>query len=180
MGQASEPGATSARATAVREAAGEAGGALDSPFLLRSPLGPDHGVGPARANAVLALQRSAGNRVARQVLARDLAIAPTAPDAAPVTLSARDRQRARAMNRVLFTDAAELRAIRDVLGISPDPATVDDDLSNAVAAYQASYGLKADGMIGPITSGRLAQEFTAESDALSQPRIGGSLRRTAR
>src|SRR4029077_11940653 len=106
----------------VREAAGEARGNLYSPVLFRSPLSPAHGVGRARANAILALQRSAGNRVARQVLARDLAIAPTVPGAAPVTLSPRDLQGARAMNRVLFTDAAELRAIRDVLGISPDPA----------------------------------------------------------
>jgi hypothetical protein len=171
---------TSSRVVMVREAPGEARGNLYSPVLFRSPLSPAHGVGRARANAILALQRSAGNRIARQVLARELAIAPTVPGAAPVTLSPRDLQGARAMNRVLFTDADELRAIRDVLGISPDPAVADDDLSNAVAAYQASYGLKADGKIGPITSGRLAQEFTAESDALSQPAIGGRLRRTAR
>ena len=148
--------------------------------LLRTPATATRRASGARANAMLALQRTAGNRLARRVLARDWAVAPTVDSPPPVTLSTRDLQGARLMNAVLFTDAAELRVIRDVLGISQDPAVVDDDLSRAVAAYQASYGLKADGKIGPITSGRLSQELTAESNALGQPATGGRLRRTAR
>lgn len=148
--------------------------------LLRSPTPWRRGAGAVRAEAMLTLQRTAGNQLARRVLARDLAIAPTVPSPPAVNLTAPDLRGARAMNAVLFTDAAELQVIRDVLGISPVPAVVDDDFCRAVAAYQASYGLRVDGKLGPITCGRLAQELTAESDALSQPPSGGRLRRTAR
>lgn len=148
--------------------------------LLRSTARGVPGSDAVRPNVMLALQRTAGNQVAGRMLARDLAVAPTVPNPPAVNLNPRDLRGAQAMNAVLFTDAAELEVIRDVLGISPDPAVVDDDLSRAVAAYQASYGLTVDGKIGPVTSGRLAQELTAESNALSQPRIGGRLRRSAR
>jgi len=165
---------------AVPDRAADAEHAQHSLALLRSPPTVTHRASAARADAMLALQRTAGNRVARRVLARDWAIGPTVASPPPVNLTTRDLQAAGAMNAVLFTDAAELRVVRDVLGISQDPAVVDDDLSRAVAAYQASYGLTADGKIGPITSGRLAQELTSEPAALGQPRTGGRLRRTAR
>lgn len=148
--------------------------------LLRSTARGVQGSDAVRPNVMLALQQTAGNRVARHVLARDLAIVPSVRNPPAVNLNGQNLTGAQAMNAVLFTDAAELQVIRDVLGVSPDPAVVDDDLSRAVAAYQSSYGLTVDGKLGPITCGRLAQELTAESNALSQPASGGRLRRSAR
>jgi hypothetical protein len=178
-GEGSERTRTCERAAAVANDR-TAGHDQHSLALLRSPLGATRRAGDARVDAMLALQRAAGNRVAQRVLARDLAIAPTAPNAPLVNLSALDLRSALGMNRVLFTDAAELQVIRDVLGLSQDPAVVDDDLARAIAAYQASYGLTVDGKLGSVTSGRLAAELTAESNALLQAPTGGRLRRTAR
>src|SRR5262249_53051389 len=97
---------------------------------------------PARAAAVLALQRAAGNRAARRLLAREYAVAPTVDHPAAVSLTAAQSRAARAMNEVLFTDAAEIALLREVLNLAREPSKVDDDFTKALAAYQASYGLK--------------------------------------
>jgi hypothetical protein len=81
---------------------------------------------------------------------------------------------------VRFSDADEIGVIRDVLGIDPTTAVVDDDFVNAVARYQSSYGLRSDGILGRITAGRLSREITAESNFLADPRTGNQRRRTAR
>ncbi|MGZ4351202.1 MAG: hypothetical protein ACXVRX_11840, partial [Solirubrobacteraceae bacterium] len=78
------------------------------------------------------------------MLAREFAVAPTVADPPAVNLTAAQLRGARLMNEVLFVDADEIAVIRDVLGISREPSVVDDDLSNALARYQAQYGLTAD------------------------------------
>ena len=138
------------------------------------------GLGPARANSLLSLQRSAGNRAAVRVLAREFAIAPTVENPPEVALTARATNVARGINRVMFRDAREIHVIRDVLGIAAEPAAVDDEFVDAVARYQAQYGLDADGILGPLTSGRLSREITAESNFLAEASTGTELRRTAR
>src|SRR6478672_4303267 len=80
----------------------------------------------------------------------------------------------------MFRDADEIRVIRDVLGIAPTPAVVDDDFVKAVVRYQSSYGLTADGILGRHTAGRLSREITAESNFLAEAARGTQLRRTAR
>jgi hypothetical protein len=127
----------------------------------------------------LLLQRLVGNRLTRAILAREFLIAPKVAAPPPVDLSAAALRKAQWWNQVLFTDAKEIATVRDVLGISREPSVIDDDLSLAVARYQADYGLRADGMLGAKTAGPLAAEITAEADALGDPARGTELRRVA-
>ncbi|MGZ4243253.1 MAG: peptidoglycan-binding domain-containing protein [Solirubrobacteraceae bacterium] len=113
------------------------------------------------------------------MLAREFAVAPTVADPPAVNLTAAQLRGARLMNEVLFVDADEIAVIRDVLGISREPSVVDDDLSNALARYQAQYGLTADGKLGPRTAAKLSAEMTAEADADADPPRGTELRRVA-
>lgn len=145
---------------------------------LRAPSG--RGIGPARRQAVMRLQTAAGNRATGRVLAREWAVAPTVADPPAVALTTAQSAGALRVDRIMFRDAAEIEVIRDVLGISPTPAVVDADFVNAVAEYQSNYGLTADGILGPRTSGRLSREITAESTFLEEAATGTQLRRTAR
>jgi hypothetical protein len=113
------------------------------------------------------------------MLAREFAVAPTVSDPTTVNLTAGQLRGARLMNEVLFADADEIAVIRDVVGISREPSVADDDLSNAIAQYQAQYGLTADGKLGPHTAAKLSTEMTAEADAAGDPRRGTELRRVA-
>jgi len=80
----------------------------------------------------------------------------------------------------LFRDGAEIAILRDVLGLEPDPPVIDAAFVNALAQYQANFGLTADGMLGPATSARLEQEITAESDFLEEAPTNTPMRRVAR
>ncbi len=148
--------------------------------LVQASAAAARGARPLRARALLELQRAVGNRAAGRVLARDLAVAPTVADPPQVTLSVAQLRAARLMNEVLFADENEIAVLRDVLGLAREPAQVDDDFTNALASYQASYGLTIDGKLGPNTSDRLARELTAEGDAIGDPATGTELRRVAR
>jgi hypothetical protein len=145
---------------------------------LRAPSG--RGAGPARRKALMRLQSSAGNRATGRVLAREWAVAPTVADPPEVALTTAQSAGALRADRIMFRDAAEIEVIRDVLGIAPTPAVVDADFVTAVAEYQSNYGLTADGVLGPRTSGRLSREITAESTFLEEAATGTQLRRTAR
>jgi hypothetical protein len=148
--------------------------------LMRASAAAAHGAGPLRARALLELQHAAGNRAVGRVLARELAVAPTVAAPPAVALSANQLRSARLMNEVLFADESEISVLRDVLGLAREPAQVDDDFTNALAGYQASYGLTVDGKLGANTSDRLARELTAEADAIGDPPTGTDLRRVAR
>jgi Putative peptidoglycan binding domain len=138
------------------------------------------GLGPLRRQALMGLQRSAGNRATGRVLARDWAVAPTVAAPPEVALTASKSAAALRANRIMFRDAAEIGVIRDVLGISPAPTDVDADFVDAVARYQSNFGLTADGVLGRLTCGQLSREITAESDFLEEAANGTQLRRTAR
>ncbi|MDX9956109.1 MAG: hypothetical protein RBT75_18565, partial [Anaerolineae bacterium] len=56
-----------------------------------------------------------------------------------------------------------LEAMRDVLGVPPTPATVDDDFVNAVVSWQAAQRLTQDGKLGPRTAAPLFREVGAEA-----------------
>jgi hypothetical protein len=152
----------------------------EAPSLALLHAAPPRSARPARAAAALALQRAAGNRAARRLLAREYAVAPTVDHPAAVSLTTAQSRAARAMNEVLFTDAAEIALLRAVLGLAREPSKVDDDFTKALAEYQASYGLKVDGMLGANTSERLARELTAEADYLGDAATGTERRRVSR
>lgn len=115
-----------------------------------------------------------------KVIQRDLAVEPTVANPADVVLTAPEMRSAIRLNSVMFTDAAEIEIVRDVLGISKQPAAVDEDFVNAVIRYQSSFGLTPDGKLGPLTADRLSQEITAEADYLGDPATGTPMRRVAR
>jgi hypothetical protein len=131
------------------------------------------------AERALVLQRLVGNRFTRAILAREFLIAPKVAAPPAVDLSAAALRKAQWWNQMLFTDAKEIATVRDVLGVPREPSVIDDELSLAVARYQADSGLTADGMLGAKTAGALAAEITAEADALGDPARGTELRRVA-
>lgn len=112
------------------------------------------------------------------MIQRDLAIKPPRPDTVGRVLT--PAQMADAItfnNRVLgsIANSADIiRLIRDVIGVSPLPAVVDDDFVNGVVQWQANFGLGQDGRLGPTTARPLFREIGAEG-------VGrGELRRNPR
>jgi Putative peptidoglycan binding domain len=97
-------------------------------------------------------------------VSRDLAVAPTNPDA---TADLTDQQVADAVkyNSFRFKDPYSLANIRDIVGVERFPAVSDEDLARAVATYQAQFGLTPDGKAGPDTTARLSRELRAEGSA---------------
>jgi hypothetical protein len=99
-------------------------------------------------------------------LRRDLAIAPPRPDAVGRALSAAQMADAIAFNNqvlgAIANSADIIRMIRDVIGISPVPAVVDEDFVNAVVQWQANFRLGQDGKLGPATARPLFREIGAE------------------
>ena len=126
------------------------------------------------------VQQSATPSLQARLIQRDFAIAPTVPAPAEVVLTEAQMRSALQFDQVVFTDAAEIEVVRDVLGISRLPAVVDEAFVNAVLRYQGQFGLTQDGKLGPRTAEQLSQEITAEADYLGQPVTGGPLRRAAR
>jgi hypothetical protein len=55
-----------------------------------------------------------------------------------------------------------IRLIRDVIGVTPLPAVVDDDFVNGVVRWQAIQRLTQDGKLGPTTARPLFREIGAE------------------
>jgi hypothetical protein len=98
------------------------------------------------------------------VVQRDLAIEPPRPRAVPRALTAVQMQAAVTFNQrvVAVLDAAGIHELRDVLGISPDPAVIDEDFVRAVVAWQAIQGRTQDGMLGAATARPLFREIGAE------------------
>jgi hypothetical protein len=98
---------------------------------------------------------------------RDFAIEPPRPAAVGRVLTATQMQRAIAENTLRFPDPAELALVRDILGLTRDPAVVDEDFVNAIAEYQAQYDVASDGSVGPVTLALLAREVRAEAQYLT-------------
>ncbi|MGB3073942.1 MAG: DUF4157 domain-containing protein, partial [Chitinophagales bacterium] len=111
---------------------------------------------------------------------RDLAVEPTTPAVIPPVLTAAQIRSAIVYNQHDFTEFDEIRLLRDVLGVSPDPTVIDEDFVNAVVIYQSNFGLPPDGKLGRGTAARLAVEITAEADFMGDPVKGTERRRIAR
>jgi hypothetical protein len=95
---------------------------------------------------------------------RDLAIEPQGVDQTLRTLSEEDIKAAITFNKTQIRKADTLREIRDVLGISPEPAESDRDLALAVGRWQAAHGVAQDGRLGAVTVMLLVEEYQAEAD----------------
>jgi hypothetical protein len=102
----------------------------------------------------------------------DLAVEPTTPGTARRVLSDAEIREAVAYNERTISEPAEIRLLRDILGIDPDPGVVDGEFVQAVADYQVLYGLTPDGKIGPLTRRRLSQEILAEARFMEFRELG--------
>jgi hypothetical protein len=95
---------------------------------------------------------------------RDLALEQPHPQATGRVLNEEDMKKAKDYNLRVVAVIGEtgILNLRDVLGISPDPAEIDDNFVNAVVWWQATQGLTEDGKLGPSTARRLFLEIGAE------------------
>jgi Domain of unknown function (DUF4157) len=95
---------------------------------------------------------------------RDFALAPPRPAAVGRALTPAETAGAITFDdRVVGVVGVDgVREIRDVLGVSPEPAVIDADFVNGVVRWQAVNGLTQDGRLGPATAGRLFKEIGAE------------------
>lgn len=116
---------------------------------------------PALPNGI---HQSPANPVPSRAIQRDFALVPPHPAAAGRVLTPAQMTAAIAFNnRVVGPGGAGLIGkIRDVLGVSPLPAVIDEDFVNAVVRWQALQGLTQDGQLGPLTAGPLFREIGAE------------------
>lgn len=127
---------------------------------------------------------------AATLLQRDLAIEPPNPEAEPEALTAEEIQEAIDFNNDIVTPIGEagIAHVREVLGVSAQPAVIDADFVNAVLRWQAVQGLDEDGKLGPRTATPLFKEIGAEgggrgelvsgprytpSSTITPPLIGG-------
>jgi len=102
----------------------------------------------------------------------DLVVPPTTPNRAVHNLSAAEIQAAITYNQARHKDAKEIALIRDILGLSPNPAVIDQDFILAVVQYQAQYGLARDGKIGGGTGEKIGREIIAEANYLRPGNLG--------
>ncbi len=103
-------------------------------------------------------QGAVGNAVQRE-----LAVEHPNPSAVADQLSQEQIDAAVTFNTARLRSEAEIMVVRDVLGLSHDSPTIDPELVQEVAQFQAENNITIDGKIGPITATRLGQEFSAES-----------------
>ena len=93
------------------------------------------------------------------------------PQEAPVVrvLTAAELQAAIAFDKLVLKDEAEIRRVRDLVGVPPQPAVIDEDFVNAVVSFQAGQNITQDGKLGPVTASRLGRELKAEAKSLGKP-----------
>jgi len=93
----------------------------------------------------------------------DLAVKPKKPNAIAKELTEVDIQEAIIFNKKRFKSINELIILRDVLGLSSEPASIDEEFVKTVAQWQAENELKEDGKIGPKTAAVIGYEMLQES-----------------
>lgn len=115
------------------------------------------------------------------ILQRDFALEPPRPRAVSRVLTAAQMQAAIEFNQrvVAVIGASGIRELRDVLGISPDPAVIDEDFVSAVSRWQAMQGLGQDGKLGAATAHPLFREIGAEQVGRGQLVKGPAYHATA-
>jgi peptidoglycan hydrolase-like protein with peptidoglycan-binding domain len=126
-----------------------------------APLGPGRGmVGPATAAPSVQF---------------DLAVQPPDPQAQPAALTAGQLADAIRFNQHRMADPYVFAVIRDVLGASRFPAVVDADFIQAIARWQAMFGLPVDGRLTEATVATVVRELRAESALV--PALAGDANR---
>jgi hypothetical protein len=98
------------------------------------------------------------------LLQRDLARPPRGAPAPLKELSTDEIQAAITFNQNRFSDPYSIRVIRDVLGLEPVPAVVDEEFIRAVVEWQAEQHLTQDGQTGHLTTRSIYLELVAEGE----------------
>jgi len=105
----------------------------------------------------------------------DLAVAPPDPQAQAPALTAAQLAAAIRFNTHRMADPYVFAVIRDVLGASRFPAVVDADFVQAIARWQAMFGLPVDGRLTEPTVATVVRELRAESATV--PRLADDANR---
>jgi hypothetical protein len=100
----------------------------------------------------------------RPLIQRDLARPPRGPADPVRLLTAAEIQDAIQFNQARFRDPYSIRVLRDVMGLTPVPAIVDDEFVQAVVAWQAERRMTQDGRIGHATTRSFYIELVAEGE----------------
>lgn len=96
-----------------------------------------------------------------------------------VNLTKDEIQEAIDFNNRRIREIEEIQVLRDVLGLSEEPAVIDGELIDAILSWQARNDIDQDGKIGPVTASRISKEYWAEARSLGRQE-GRELRRMAR
>jgi len=104
---------------------------------------------------------------------RDLAVEPPNPLAVSNILSTAQIQAAIAFNQFRFKDPFDIKTVRDVLGLTPVPAIIDEEFVLAVVNWQSERNLAQDGKLGADTT----RTFLGELRAEKQPALADDLAR---
>jgi hypothetical protein len=107
----------------------------------------------------------------------DFAIEPPRPAAVGRVLTPAQMQAALTFDRLIVGSGADrIHELRDVLGVSPDPAVIDEDFVNAVVQWQAMQRLTQDGKLGPTSAAPLFREIGAELAGEGRVKTGPTYR----
>jgi hypothetical protein len=117
----------------------------------------------AGAHASIDRVQSVGG-LGNPVVQRDLARPPRGAPAQLRQLTPEEIQAAITFNQNRFSDPYSIRVIRDVLGLEPVPAVVDEELILAVVEWQSERHLTQDGQIGHTTTRSIYLELVAEGE----------------
>jgi hypothetical protein len=91
--------------------------------------------------------------------------APAAPAAAPLLTPAQVQQAIK-FNQLRFKDPFDIRTIRELMGMDPFPAIVDEAFVLAVAQWQTDHpGLTVDGQVGAATTQTYLVQLRADGQA---------------
>lgn len=102
-----------------------------------------------------------------KLIQRELALAPTTPDAPTVTLTDDEYEEAIAFNRLRLSNRNVFLIIEDLVGPVRNASDIDRAFIDRVLSIQADYGLTQDGKVGENTTNFFIRELRAEgrSDA---------------
>jgi len=95
---------------------------------------------------------------------RDLARPPGGAPDPVVALTPAEIAAAIAFNQARFADPYSIRVIRDVVGLDPVPAVVDEDFVLAIVGWQSERHMTQDGLVGHSTTRSLYLELVAERE----------------
>ena len=107
-----------------------------------------------------------------QTVQRDLALEPKAAAPKIASLTAAQITAAISFNQARVSDADEVSLLRDILGLDPVPAVIDEAFIAMLIDYQARFGLAQDGKLGPKTVTQLSKEVIAEAKTLAPGKQG--------